>query len=133
MEIRAIAKNIRVSPRKVRLIADAIRNLSIEKAFIVLSTNQKRAADPLKKTLESAIANAVNNKQIDRNNLVIESILVDEGQALKRFHPSSRGRVHPYKKKSSHIAIVLKEKLGKVLATEVKAVNKKEEEKGEEK
>ncbi len=110
MKVHAIAKSVRMSPRKVRLVADAIRQLSIEQAFIVLEATQNRAAGPLAKTLQSAVANATTNNNLDRDNLIIDSILVNEGQALKRFHPSSRGRVHPYKKKSSHITIVLKEK-----------------------
>ena len=120
MQVRAIAKSVRMSPRKVRLVADAIRSLSIEQAFIVLEATQNRAAAPLSKTLQSAVANAIVNNNLDRDNLVIESITVNEGQALKRFHPSSRGRVHPYKKKSSHISIVLKEKaVKKVVSTKV--------------
>jgi len=113
MEVRALAKSVRMSPRKVRLIADAIRQLSIEEAFQVLQATQNRAAGPLEKVLQSAIANATTNNNLDKNNLIIASIMVNEGQALKRFHPSSRGRVHPYKKKSSHVTIILKEKLVK--------------------
>lgn len=126
MQVRAIAKSVRMSPRKVRLVADAIRQLSIEQAFIVLEATQNRAAAPLSKTLQSAVANAIMNNNLDRDNLIIESIMVNEGQALKRFHPSSRGRVHPYKKKSSHITIVLKEKAVKKPAV-VKADSKKAE------
>lgn len=110
MQVRAISKSVRMSPRKVRLVADAVRALSIDEAFLVLEATQNRAAGPVVKTLESAIANAVTNNNLDRKNLVIDSIVVNEGQAMKRFHPSSRGRVHPYKKRSSHITIVLKEK-----------------------
>ena len=108
MEIRAISKSVRISPRKVRIIADSIRNLSIEDALHQLQVLQKRAARPLSKTLQSAIANATNNAKLDKNNLVIGSILVSEGTALKRFMPSTRGRIHPYKKRSSNITIVLK-------------------------
>jgi large subunit ribosomal protein L22 len=110
MQVRAIAKSVKMSPRKVRLIADAIRSLSIEEALLVLDATQKRASAPIAKTLLSAVANAVANNNLDKDNLMIESVMVNEGQAMKRFHPSSRGRVHPYKKKSSHITIVLKEK-----------------------
>lgn len=113
MEVRAISKSIRISPRKVRLVADAIRNLSVDQAMYLLLTSQKRAARPIAKTLKSAVANALNNAQLDQNNLVIASIMVNEGQALKRFHPSTRGRIHPYKKRSSHITIVVKEKVVK--------------------
>lgn len=114
MEIRAVSKSVRMSPRKVRLVADAIRSLSIDQAFQVLEATQKRSAMPIMKTLQSAIANATANNNLEVSNLIIESVIVNEAQALKRFHPSSRGRVHPYKKKGSHITIVLKEKTIKV-------------------
>ena len=111
MEVKAISKSVRMCPRKVRLVADAIRTLSIDQAFQVLEATQKRASLPIMKTLQSAIANAARNNDLDVKNLVISSVMVSEAQALKRFHPSSRGRVHPYKKKGSHIRIVLKEKV----------------------
>jgi large subunit ribosomal protein L22 len=114
MEVRAVAKSVRIGPRKVRLVADAIRNLSIDEAFYLLDAAEKRAALPIAKTLKSAVANAVNNAKLDKDNLSIASIQIAEGQPLKRFHPSTRGRIHPYKKRSSHITIVLKEKPGAV-------------------
>ena len=133
MEVRAIAKSVRMSPRKLRLIADSIRKLSIDQAFHVLQSTHKRAAGPLEKTLKSAIANATENNKLDRGNLVIASILVNEAQAMKRFHPSSRGRVHPYKKRGSHITVVLKEKTVVAAATPKKAVAEKAIEKIEDK
>jgi len=108
MEIRAISKSVRVSPRKVRLVADAIRHLSIEEALKLLEATPKRAARPLTKTLQSAIANAVNNAKLEKSDLVIGSIMVNQSQALKRFRPSTRGRIHPYKKRGSTITIVVK-------------------------
>ncbi len=110
MEIRAIAKSVRMGPRKIRLVADMIRPLSIDDALLALQSTYKRAALPLEKTLKSAIANAVNNCGLDRNSLTIESINVGEGASLKRFMPSTRGRIHSYKRRSSHIKIVLKTK-----------------------
>lgn len=110
MEVRAVAKSVRVSPRKVRLVADAIRNLSIPEALHLLETTEKRAALPIAKVLKSAVANAVNNAKLEQQNLMIGSIQIAEAQALKRFHPSTRGRIHPYKKRGSHIMVVLKEK-----------------------
>lgn len=127
MQVRAIAKSVRMSPRKIRLVADAIRELSIEEAFLVLSATPNRAAGPVAKTLESAVANAVTNNNLDKQNLIIDKVMVNEGQAMKRFHPSSRGRVHPYKKRSSHIMIVLREKAVKKMAV-AKADDKKPEE-----
>lgn len=121
MEIKAIAKSVRISTRKISLVADMVRHLSIDDALITLESKHKRAALPLAKLLKSAVANAVNNAGLDKNNLVIESINVSGGPALKRFWPSTRGRIHPYKKRSTNIRIVLKEK--------VKSIAKKAEEK----
>lgn len=110
MEITAHTKAIRISPRKMRLIADTIRKLSLPQALFVLGSTRKRAALPLKKTLESAVANAKNNSKIASDSLILKSVEITEGQALKRFHPSTRGRVHPYKKRSSNIRVVLTER-----------------------
>lgn len=103
------------------MIADAIRTMPIEEAFQLLEVTPKRAARVIAKTLQSAVANATNNAKLDKNNLVIASIMVNEAPALKRFHPSSRGRAHPYKKRGSHLSIVLKEKarVAPLVASEV--------------
>ncbi len=110
MEVKAIAKNVRISPRKLRLIADTVRGLSVSQALEVLEITQKRAASPIYKVIKSAISNAKVNNNLEEENLLLSRVMVQEGQALKRFHPASRGRVHPYKKKASHIVITLKEK-----------------------
>lgn len=110
MQIQAVAKSVRMSPRKVRLVADMIRKMSIDEAVAALEGTPKRAGIPLHKALNSAIANAVNNAKLDRGSLLIESINISEGPALKRFHPSTRGRIHSYKRRSSNIKIVLKTK-----------------------
>ena len=110
MEVKAEANQIRISPRKVRLVADAIRSLSVEDALETLIVLKKRGGYVLEKTLKSAIANAVNNTKIDKDSLKIKSIVVSDGPFLKRFHPSTRGRVHPYKRRSSNIRIVLEGK-----------------------
>src|SRR3989344_8739346 len=107
MEIVAISRSVRISPRKVRLVADSIRNLSLMKALSVLDMTQKRGASVLNSVFKSAISNAVNNAKKNKDLLVIKGIEVWDGPAIKRFHPSTRGRVHPYKKRSSHIKIVL--------------------------
>lgn len=116
MQVQAVSKSVRISPRKVRLVADAIRTMPVETALATLQMTQKRAAHALHKTLSSAVANAVNNAKLDRTNLQIVRIDVSEGQALKRFHPSTRGRIHPYKKRSSHIRIILEDKKGEQAA-----------------
>lgn len=107
MEIIAKSKSVRMSPRKVRLVADSVRHLSVERALSVLTTLEKRASMPIRKTLESAVANAVTNAKIIRESLVIKRLEVMEGPSMKRFRPSTRGRTHPYKKRTSHITIVL--------------------------
>lgn len=106
MEIIA-RTSVRIAPRKVRLVADAIRKLSIDDALDTLSVLKKRGGVPLSKTLKSAIANAKNNNNLKQEDLKIKSIDVLEAPSFKRFHPSTRGRVHPYKRKGSHIKIVL--------------------------
>src|SRR5258708_1105383 len=110
MEVQAIAKSVRVSPRKLRLVAEAVKHMPIEEAYRVLEVTHKRAAIVMQKTLKSAVAKAVTNAKLDKDNLLIASVMVNESPALKRFHPSTRGRIHPYKKRGSHLTIILKEK-----------------------
>jgi len=134
MEVRAISKSVRMGPRKVRLVADSIRHLSIERAYQVLQGTQKRGAGPVLKTLQSAVANAVNNAKLDMNQLTIKTIMVNEAQAMKRFRPSTRGRIHPYKKRGSHISVILEAVAAPSVAqpAAVKAEAKKIEAKAEE-
>ncbi len=110
MEIIAKAQSIRISPRKVRLVADSIRNLPLDKALNVLSMTQKRGASVLNAVFKSAVANAINNSKKSLDSLKIKGIEVWDGPAIKRFHASTRGRAHPYKKRSSHIKIILEAK-----------------------
>jgi large subunit ribosomal protein L22 len=110
MEIVAFSRSIRISPRKVRLVADGIRNLPLAKALNVLAMTQKRGATVLNSVLKSAIANALNNSKKKEESLTIKGIEVWDGTAIKRFHASTRGRAHPYKKRSSHIKIILEAK-----------------------
>lgn len=104
--------SVRIAPRKVRLVADAIRKVSIEDALQALAVMKKRARGPLEKTLKSAIANAKNNNNLKQEDLKLKSIDVLEASSYKRFHPSTRGRVHPYKRRGSHIRIILETKEG---------------------
>lgn len=107
----ASTKEVRTSPRKIRLVADAIRKLSVSEAQDALSVIDKRGAYSLGKVLKSAIANAVNNANLDKGNLIIADINVSEGPVLKRFRPSTRGRIHRYQKRSSNVRIILEEKV----------------------
>lgn len=110
MEIIAQSKAITISPRKARLVADAIRGHLAKKALNELTLINKRGAFVVIKTLKSAIANAVNNAKASEEKLMIKTIEVSEGTAFKRYHPSTRGRTHPYKKRTSNLKIVLEEK-----------------------
>jgi large subunit ribosomal protein L22 len=101
---------VRVAPRKVRLVADAIRNLSLEQALVSLTVVKNRGGVVLEKTLKSAVANATNNHNLKADSLKIKSINVLEAPSYKRFHPSTRGRVHPYKRRGSNVEIVLETK-----------------------
>jgi large subunit ribosomal protein L22 len=112
MEIIAVQKNVRISPRKIRLVSDLIRNQKVKSALNTLSLISKRAGRDVLKAIKSAMANASHNAKMDKNQLTIKRIEISEGQALKRYHPSTRGRVHPYKKRSSHIRIVLTDEKG---------------------
>lgn len=110
--MQIIAKtSVRVAPRKVRLVADLLRKLSLEDALATISLLNKRAASPLEKTLKSAIANAVNNAKQKQEDLNLKSIEVQEAPSYKRYHPSTRGRIHPYKRRGSNITIILETKL----------------------
>ena len=122
MEVISVSKSIRVSTRKVRLVADSVRKLSVEEALRSLAILKNRGSYSLEKTLKSAIANAVNNNKLKQEALIIKSIDVLEAPFYKRFRPSTRGRVHPYKRRGTHIKITLEEKN----VAEVK-VNKEEE------
>ena len=110
MKIIAKSTSVRVSPRKVRLVADSIRMMSAEDALKALTVINKRGGYVLEKVLSSAITNAVNNVNAKKELLFIKNIDITEGISFKRFHPSTRGRVHPYKKRGSNIVIVLEER-----------------------
>ena len=107
MEYIAIAKNINISPRKVRLVVASVKKKNLSSANAVLSVMNKRAALPIKKTIDSAIANAVNNFKADKTNLTIRDVIVSEGVSMKRYHFAARGRTRPYKRRTSHIRVVL--------------------------
>jgi large subunit ribosomal protein L22 len=126
MEVRAIAKSQRVSPRKLRLVAEAVKHMSIDDAYAVLEITHKKAAQIMQKTLKSAVANAVTNAKLDKDQLLIASVMVNEAPPLKRFRPSTRGRIHPYKKRGSHLTIILKEKPGAAGALDKKALEAKD-------
>lgn len=116
---------LRISPRKVRLVADIVRGETVEKAQVILNFTQKKAATPILKLLKQAIANAKNTLQVEEKNLYISKIIVDEGIKLKRYLPRARGRADVIHKKTSHITIVLDEIAGEAKVKAIKAVAKK--------
>ncbi len=106
MIYQATAKYIRVSTRKVRLVADMIRGFTPESALTALSMSPKRGAKPIADVLRSVIANA-KTKNADINTLKVKTIEIMGGPSMKRFHAVSRGMAHAYKKRMTHIRIIL--------------------------
>ncbi|MGB9680732.1 MAG: 50S ribosomal protein L22 [Minisyncoccia bacterium] len=109
MEVKASLNYLRISPRKVRLVADLIRGKKVKEAESYLRLLKKRAKEPLLKLLKSAVSNAKNNFNLSPDTLYIAQLRVDEGPALKRWMPRARGSASLIKKRSSHILMVLKE------------------------
>lgn len=107
MEARAIAKNVRIAPRKARLVIDLIRGKSVAEADIILSNLNKEAARLIRKVLTSATANATNNLGLKQEDLKVKKAIVDGGLVMKRMNFDSRGYVAPIKKRTSHITIVV--------------------------
>ena len=105
--VRAVLKNYRQSPRKVRLVANTVRGKKVSTALINLSFTAKRSAMPIKKLIESAVANATHNHNLDLNTLVIKSIQVDPGFTMKRWMPRARGVAHPIRKKTCKVTVVI--------------------------
>ena len=110
MEAYAIAKGVRIAPRKASLVIDLIRGKSVEEADRILSNINKEGARLSRKVLVSAVANAVNNLSLDKTKLYVKEAIVNEGQVMKRMKFGSRGHVDPIKKRTSHIKIVVSEK-----------------------
>ena len=109
MEVKAKAKYIRMSQRKTRLVANVVRGMEVNKALDQLKFINKKAALPIAKLINSAIANAENNFELKKDNLKVKEIRVDEGPTMHRWMPRARGRATPIRKRSSHITLVLSE------------------------
>ncbi|HJV47036.1 MAG TPA: 50S ribosomal protein L22 [Bacillota bacterium] len=110
MEAKAIARSIRIAPRKVRLVVDLIRGKKVGEALAILAHTPKAASPVVEKVLKSAIANAEHNYDLDPNGLVISQVFVDEGATLKRFRPRAMGRASKINKRTSHITVIVSEK-----------------------
>lgn len=110
MEARATITHARISPRKVKIVLDLIRNQDADKAMAILKHTPKAACEYLEKLLKSAMANAENNHDMDTSNLYVAECYVCPGPTLKRIRPKDHGRAHRILKRTSHMTIVLKEK-----------------------
>ena len=110
MEARATRKYIRISPRKVGMDLDLIRNTPVDLALAILKHTPKAACEDLQKLLNSAVANAENNHNMDKNNLYVAECFVCPGPILKRIRPVDHGRAFRILKRTSHVTLVLKEK-----------------------
>ncbi len=110
MEAKAHLRYARISPRKVSVVLDLIRNKPVEYAMAILKNTPKSACEYLEKLLKSAMANAVNNYQMDVSRLYVSKCFVCPGPILKRIRPMSKGRAYRIEKRSSHVTIVLEEK-----------------------
>ena len=110
MEARAILRYARISPRKVSIVMDLIRNKPLDEALAILQYTPKAASELLYKLVKSAAANAENNHNMDKNNLYVAECFVTPGPTLKRMRPRAQGRAFRVLKRTSHITVVLKEK-----------------------
>lgn len=109
MEARAQVNYVRISPRKVKIVLDLIRNKPVDVAIAIVHNTSKAACEPLEKLLKSAVANAENNHNMDKNNLYVAECFVCPGPILKRVRPRAQGRAFRIEKRTSHISLVLKE------------------------
>lgn len=107
MQVRATAKYVGTSSRKIGLVAALIRGLNVDKAGLVLAQANKRATDPVGKVLKSAVANAENNFNLRPADLHVAQVLVGPGPTLKRFRPRAKGSASSIRKRTSHITVVV--------------------------
>jgi len=110
MEAKAIAKHIRISPRKARQVVDLIRGKDVGEAFAILKFTAHKATAPVYKVLKSAVANAEHNNEMNVDKLFVKEAFVDEGPSMKRVMPRAQGRADIIVKRSSHITVVVGQK-----------------------
>lgn len=110
MQAKAVAKTVRIAPRKVRLVIDLIRGKQVGEAIAILKHTQRGASPVVEKVLNSAVANAEHNYEMDADNLVVSEAFVNEGATLKRFRARAQGRASRINKRTSHITVVVTEK-----------------------
>ena len=126
MEVKAKARNIRMSPRKVRLVIDVVRGLDVQQAQAQLEFMNKAAARPVLKLINSAVANAEHNNKLKSGNLFVKTITADGGPTLYRWKPRARGRAAPIRKRTTHITVVLDEKDKPKTEKKIEKTTKKE-------
>jgi large subunit ribosomal protein L22 len=114
MEARAQARYVRVSPMKARRVVDLVRGMKADDAAALLRFAPQAAAEPVRKVLESAMANAENNDGVSPDTLFVAEAYVDEGPTMKRFRPRAQGRAYRINKRTSHITIVVEEKVSEM-------------------
>ena len=107
MEVKAVSKVVRVSPRKARVVVDLVRGKSVEQAREILAFTNRGIAETVEKTLNSAVANAEHNNNLNAATLVVKKAFVDEGPTLKRIRPRAKGSASRINKRTSHITIVV--------------------------
>ncbi len=110
MEARAVAKYVRISPRKARLVVDLVRGKPVEEALAILRYVPRRAARVVEKVVQSAAANAEHNLDLNREDLYISEAFVNAGPMLKRWRARARGQAFQIRRRTSHITVVVKEK-----------------------
>ena len=110
MEVKATAKTLRIPPRKARIVIDLIRGKDVAEAAAILKFTPNAAADAIAKVLKSAVANAVNNNEMNEEKLYVKACYANEGITLKRFMPRAKGSASAIHKRTSHITIVVNER-----------------------
>jgi large subunit ribosomal protein L22 len=110
MRVQAVTKHLPISAHKLRLVIDQVRGMYADEASIVLKFMTHKGARLVRKTLESAIANAEENFELNRQDLIVRTVVVDEGPSLKRVKAGARGRYKPRIKRTSHLTVILEER-----------------------
>ena len=109
-EVKAVARTVRIAPRKTRLVIDLIRGKNVSDAYAILQNQPQRAARVIEKVLNSAVSNAINNNNLDEEKLYVKAWYVDEGLVMKRAKMDSRGHVGRNDHKTSHITVIVSER-----------------------
>jgi large subunit ribosomal protein L22 len=110
MEAKALAKYVRISPRKIKPIADLVRGKNVDEAKAILKFTPRKGAKVLLKVLESAVANAENNHDMNADTLFVSEVYANQGSVMKRFKAGSMGRANPILHRTAHVGVVVKER-----------------------